>query len=46
MSRIIRLTEFDLTRNINGMLDNINKLAFNQGNKQPKIGDLPKPNLS
>ena len=31
---------------INGMLDNINKLAFNQGNKQPKIGDLPKPNLS
>ena len=31
---------------INGMLDNINKLAFNQGNKQPKIGDLPKPNFS
>ena len=31
---------------INGMLDDMNKLAFNQGNKQPKIGDLPKPNFS
>ena len=31
---------------ITGMLYDINKLAFNQGNKQPKIGDLPKPNFS
>ena len=29
---------------IDEMLDNLNKLAFNQGNEQPKIGDLPKPN--
>ena len=31
---------------INGMLDEINALAFKQGNEKPKIGDLPKPNFS
>ena len=31
---------------INGMLDDINKLAFKQGDEPPKIGDLPKPNFS
>ena len=31
---------------INGMLDDINKLAFKQGNEKPKIGDLPTPNFS
>jgi hypothetical protein len=31
---------------INGMLDHVNKLAFNQDNEKPKIGDLPKPNFS
>jgi hypothetical protein len=31
---------------INVMLDEINALAFKQGNKQPRIDDLPKPNFS
>jgi len=31
---------------INGMLDDINKLAFKQGDEPPKMGDLPKPNFS
>jgi hypothetical protein len=31
---------------INEMLDEINALAVNQGDEPPKIGDLPKPNLS
>ena len=31
---------------IDGMLDHINKLAFNQDDEKPKIGDLPKPNFS
>ena len=31
---------------INVMLDEINALAFKQGNEKPKIGDLPKPNFS
>ena len=31
---------------INGMLNEINALAFKQGNEKPKIGDLPKPNFS
>lgn len=31
---------------INGMLDKINVLALKQGDKKPKIGDLPKPNFS
>ena len=28
------------------MLNDINALAFKQGNEKPKIGDLPKPNFS
>lgn len=28
------------------MLDEINDMAFKQGNEKPKIGDLPKPNFS
>ena len=31
---------------IDGMLNHINKLAIKQGDKQPKISDLPKPNFS
>jgi hypothetical protein len=31
---------------IDGMLDHINKLALNQDDEKPKIGDLPKPNFS
>jgi hypothetical protein len=31
---------------INEMLDEINDLAIKQGDKQPKISDLPKPNIS
>ena len=31
---------------INEMLDEINALAIKQGDKQPKISDLPKPNIS
>ena len=31
---------------INGMLDDINKLAFKKVDEKPKIGDLPKPNFS
>lgn len=31
---------------IDGMLDNLNKLALKQDDEKPKIGDLPKPNFS
>ena len=46
---IVFILEFKRDLNIEfifRMLNDINALAFKQGNEKPKIGDLPKPNFS